>query len=399
MGERVARLAAVFVALHPLHLYYSQEVRNYAFLVFFTTSANYYLHILLSDESRRRFIRYTALMVAAPLCNFSAAFIYAVHSWLYLARRAFTRRRLFNWVIVSLVILVCISPWVYRIYTFIDVGKLVTPVLPGEIEATERLRGDTTIAPEVVPYAFYTFSVGFSLGPSLRELHHDASVGSVVRHWWPLLVWVAGLFGGLFIVGLVHLKRKRVLFAALLYLAVPLACTLLLNWQNAKAFNARYILTSLPVFLCVIAAGVVSLPKWPARLTGAAVVLTFVVSLGNYYFNGEYAKEDVRGAARMMTQRATADECVLVPAVTGVFQYYYEGAAPVRSLYAPIGTPRQRLNDQLESVLADCGDIWYVRARPWVHDPDDRVLARLNDARTRSEVVSLDGVTIYRYRR
>lgn len=398
LGLSIARVAVVFFALHPLHLYYSQEVRNYAFLVFFTTAASYYLYRLLSDDTRRNVVRYTLLMTVAPLCNFSAAFIYAVHSWLYLVRRAFTRGRLLRWVLVSLAILVFISPWVYRIYTFIDVTKLVTPVMPGEIEATERLRGDTTVGPEVLPYAFYTFSVGFTLGPSLRDLHYDATMASVIRQWWPLITWVGVVFGGLFILGLRHVRSKGALTPVLLYVFVPLIFTLLLNWQNAKAFNARYILTSLPVFIFVLAAGVVSLPRVAGRVVATAVALTLVVSMGNYFFNGEYAREDVRGAARLVEERAVADECVLVPAVTEVFTYYYEGEAPVRSLYAPIGTPRKRLDDQLESVLAECGDLWYIRARPWVHDPDDHVLSVLNSTRNRSEVINLDGVTIYVFR-
>ena len=345
LGRPIARVAAVLFAINPLHLYYSQEVRNYAFLVFFTTAASYYLHRLLNDESRRNFVTYALLMVAAPLCNFSAAFIYAVNSWLYLVRRGFERARLLRWILVSLTILVLISPWVYRIYTFIDVTKLVTPVMPGEIETTERLRGDTTVAPEVVPYAFYTFAVGFSLGPSLRDLHGDVTVATVMRQWWPVLLWVGLLFGGLFVAGLVALRRQRVLFTVLLYLLVPLACTLLLNWQNAKAFNARYILTSLPVFVCVIAAGITVLPHVVARAAFAFVAVTLMFSMGNYYFDGRYAREDVRGAAALMDSRATGDECILAPSVTGVFEYYYEGSAPVRVGFRPDGnateTPRR----------------------------------------------------------
>ena len=187
----------------------------------------------------------------------------------------------------------------------------------------------------------------------------------------------------------------------LLYLLVPLVFTLLLNWQNAKAFNTRYILTSLPMFLCVIAAGIVSLPKMGARITGLAVAITLVISLGNYFFSGVYAREDVRGAARVLEDRLASDSnaCILAPAITEVFEYYYEGASPVHSIYAPIGTSRKRIDEQAARVLAECGEIWYVRARHWVYDPDDYVGTRLEAAATRSEVITFDGVTVIRYTR
>jgi len=398
LGVPVARAAALLLALHPLHMYYSQEVRGYAFLLMFTTLASMYLHRLLADESRRNGVGYVLSMAAAPLCNFSAAFIYGVHTVLYFCRRGFTARRLWMWVVVSLAILVLISPWVYRIYRIIDVKALVTPVMPGELETTERLRGETTITPEALPYTFYVFSVGFSLGPPLRALHEVDGVATVVARWWPALVWVGLLFGGLFVRGIVSLSRRRgALFGILLYLLVPLIVTLLLNWQNAKAFNPRYVLTSLPAFLCVIGAGIVSLPRLFARVAGAAVLATLLLSLANYYFDGDYAREDVRGAARFLAQSADAGACILAPGTTEVFEYYYDGPSPVYSIFAPIGTPRERFDEQLGRVLAACGEIWYVRSRPWSYDPHDRALAALDEERTRSEVVEFDGVTVYRF--
>ena len=66
--------------------------------------------------------------------------------------------------------------------------------MPGEIHTTERLRGETTVSAAAVPYAFYTFSAGFTLGPSLRELHEDASMPAVIRRHGPVVGWVALLF-------------------------------------------------------------------------------------------------------------------------------------------------------------------------------------------------------------
>ena len=248
LGQPVARVAAVLLTVNPLHVYYCQEVRNYSFLLFFGMAATFYLHRLLSEESRKNFTVYTLAMAATVLCNFTALFLYVVHALIFIVRRNTSRQRVVRWIISAAVIGILISPWLYRVYVVIDFGRLATPVMPGEIETTEWLRGETTFSAAGVPYAFYAFSTGFSLGPSLRELHDDAGMRSLLQRYAPVILWVGFLFGGLALAGV-----RRLFLAAgpwpqlLLYLVAPIAFTLVLNWQNAKAFNVRYVLFSMPV--------------------------------------------------------------------------------------------------------------------------------------------------------
>ena len=258
LGERVARWASVLLVVHPLHVYYSQEVRNYSMLFFFAMLSCYLLQRLLEAETRRRYAAYVLGMTAAALCNFTAAFLFAVHSILFLFRRGTGRRRIGRWALVSVVLLVLLSPWLYRVYKVIDVRALVTPVLPGEIATVERLRGDTTIGAVVIPYTAYTFSVGFALGPSTRELHAGASMGRVLSRHAPAVVWVSLLFGLAAVLGVVRLARRYPWIPVALYLLVPIIFVFALCWQNAKAFNVRYVLLALPAYLCILAVGLES---------------------------------------------------------------------------------------------------------------------------------------------
>ncbi len=401
LGERVARLSAVLLVVNPLHIYYSQEVRNYGFLFFFVTFSSYYLHRLLVSEKGTTWMSYTVGIALAALSNFSAASLYAVHSVMYVVRRGFSGRRFLCWVVVSLVILVLISPWVYRIYVIIDVPALVTPVTPGELADTERLRGGTTITPGAVPYAFYAFSVGFTMGPSLRDMHTHTTLSSVLGDYWPWIVWVGLLFGIVSVVGFWGLvKSNRPWKQVALYLVLPFLFVLALCWQNAKAFNVRYVLVSLPAYLCVVAYGLQSMGSVWRRVFTVLVFGTLFVSLGNYYFNGRYAKEDVRGAARYLDEHAKKNDCILVPTVTGVFRYYFEGASPLYTIWAPPGTPRSRIDKQLDKIAAECRTVWYVNAREWVHDPDGYVSDVLDSRyRVTQEIDDFDGVSLKKFER
>ncbi|MBP2680646.1 MAG: glycosyl transferase family 39 [Candidatus Krumholzibacteriota bacterium] len=391
LGRPVARIAAAMLAVHPLHIHYSQEVRAYGFLVFFVTFAGYYFQKMLERESTKSAAAYVVGTALAALSNFSAAFIYAVQSVLFLVRRAFTARRLLRWALVSLAILILISPWVYRIWVVIDVHKLVTPVKPGEIVAEQRLRGETTVTAAAIPYLMYVFSVGMSLGPSTRDLHVQTGMVTVLREHWVPVVWVAVVFGFLALAGLWTLKRLGGgrMIQLLLYMLVPLGLLLALNWQNAKAFNARYLLVSLPAFVCIVAAGVSALPGLLKRAALVCVFATLAVSLANYYFDGEYAKEDIRGAARYVEAHIRPGECVLAPTVLEVFQHYFRGENPVYSVSAGSRPPREALEERLTKTFAGCGRVWYVRSREWDNDPGGELSTALG--RTFRETERLEG--------
>jgi 4-amino-4-deoxy-L-arabinose transferase-like glycosyltransferase len=402
LGVPTARLATVLLAVHPLHIQYSQEVRAYGFLVFFVTFSAYHLHRMLADESRRGAAAYVLGIALAALSNFSAAFIYAVHSIFYLVRRGFTSRRLGRWAAISFAILVLISPWVYRIYVVIDVHKLVTPVKPGELSNEQRLRGETTITAAAIPYLFYVFSAGTSLGPSTRELHTRTTLLSVFRTHWLSVAWVALLFGTLAAAGVWGLARSgrwRAVQAAL-YIVVPLALLLALCWQNAKAFNPRYLLVSLPAFLCLIAAGIHSLPGAAKPTAAVLVFATLIFSLGNYYFDPRYEKEDVRGAARYIEENIQDGECVLAPTIADVFEHYFRKPNSVYRIGAPAGTPRAALAAKLGGVFGNCSGVWYVRSREWENDPDGEVSAALGAVYPSTETIEgFSGVELVKFER
>jgi len=399
LDDRTAKIASVMLAVHPLHIYYSQELRNYSFLFFFAMLASFYLHRLLRDDTVRGRVSYALSIVGAALSNFSSAFLYVVHTVLYLGPADVRRQRLRRWAAVAMLIIVLLSPWIYRIYVIIDVSKLVTPVVPGELETVERLRGETTIGLEAVPFALYSFSVGNAFGPSLRYLHENPNLGNVVRDHWAAVVWVLMLFGGLSILGIKRLHRERRLWPVVLYLVVPFVLTFILAWQNAKAFTVRYVLLAYPAYLCVVAVGLQALPRRAGKVAAAALFITLFVATTNYFFNGNYAREDVRASARFVSGRADVTDCILAPSIKEVFEHYYTGPHEVSRLYAPLGTTHKRIDEQLAPVLANCDTLWYVRARAWTYDPDGYINTLLHGAYPHSELTEYDGVTVERLSR
>jgi 4-amino-4-deoxy-L-arabinose transferase-like glycosyltransferase len=397
-GARVALWAALLLAVNPLHVRYSQEVRNYAFAVCFVLAGCVQLDRLLAARHGRRVAGMSGWVAAGVLSNFSTTFSFGAQTVAFFRRARISRTSVATWLLVGALAAVMVSPWIYRVTTFVDFGKLATPVMPGELDTGERLRGGTTFRLEAVPYTAFAYSAGFSLGPSLRELHENASLTTVLRRHAGEIAWVGALFGSLLIAGIVFARRRAgggAVLEVALYALLPLIATLLLNWQNAKAFNVRYVIVGLPAYLAFIAAGVCCLNGWRRWLVGGLLLATCGWSLGNHYFNPRYAREDVRGAVAEIERREGANTCLFAPTVRQVVEHYRTSDAPV---YAVFADAPGSASSQLAPLFGECESFWYLRAREWVDDPDGAVLHAIEQRYRAGESFVRPGVVATRYR-
>jgi hypothetical protein len=336
-------------------------------------------------------------IAASALSNFSAAFVFVAQSLAFFRRAGVSHRSMARWGGVTALVLVLIAPWIYRVTTYVDFGKLATPVLPGELDPGERLRGETTFRVESIPYAAYAYSAGLSLGPSLRELHDNPALAPVVERHAPVIVWVTALFGCVLVLG-VHTALRRagpgVTLEVVSYTLVPLAATLLLNWQNAKAFNVRYVIVGLPAYLALLAVGLAGMGRWRGWIVGGLLMATCAVSVGNDYFSPRYAREDVKRAVAEMDRRMTPGDCIFAPTVWQVVQHYRRDDAPLYSVYADAPAASRA---QMDALLGTCPTFWYVRARAWVDDPDGYVAAEIERRCDVLDRFERPGVVVTRY--
>jgi len=396
-GSHVALWSALLLAVNPLHIHYSQELRNYAFAVCFVLASCVLLDRLCERWSIGRAAAFALCVAASVLCNFSACFAFLVQAVVFVKSSASRGRAVARWVLITALVALITSPWIYRVTTYVDFGKLATPVEPGTLAPSQRLRGDTTFRWESIPYTFYAYSVGFALGPTLSEMHGD--VRSAMLNHRAAIAWTALLFGSLAVAGVAGAARppKGSAWRSLepvLYVLVPLAATLLLNWQNAKAFNVRYVLTGLPMFLALVAVGIHRLRREPRVLAMIFVLTTSGFALFSYYTDPSRQKEDVRDATRAVEANLKPGECIFAPTVWQIVAHYQTTAAPLHYVYRE---PAGVMDRQLQELYASCPSFWYVRARPWVDDADGSVLAAIQLHYRAAEEMNFPGVRVIHF--
>lgn len=360
-GRKVALVAAFLLAISPFHLWYSQEARPYVFLMLFSiASMNYFLSAMDTGSLRSRLLHVLCTLAALYLHPY-AVFIIAAQAFYVLI----SYRKLgpaLKWRILDLSLPVILYvPWILHMLTLV-----------GRSAGFEKSVGAAGLL-----YTFYAFSLGLSVGPSIAALHENTSIQAFLPYLGVIVPFVVA-YGLLFLRGISsgRFASGRIRLLLLAWILIPIAGAYVVSQHTQVTYNVRYVSVALIPYLLIVALGIVALGKarWQAV---ALVVLTLcsAYSLRNHYFDPEYWKEDIRGAAAYISSAVRPGDVVVV-SDTRVFGRYYSGNAPVIGIGTAESDPDQiRLSQSLENY--DAKRLWLLYARGWAFDPDGRLRPEL----------------------
>ena len=167
-----------------------------------------------------------------------------------------------------------------------------------------------------------------------------------------------------------------------------------------KPWNPRYAAVSFPWVVVLAAAGLARLRPRPRALLGVLLTGLTLWSLAGYYWNGRYAKEDVRGAAEFLTAANLAADPLVVPVVTSVFQFYYRGSGDLVDTYRePALNTRGDAETFLQARLQGRSRCWLVWARSWYFDPQGHLPAVMAEQGVLRLVHEGPGVKVFSWER
>ncbi len=410
-GSRVPLLAAFLLAINPMHVFYSQEVRMYGFVALLSIGILAAAWRVLgaadtadaarpglkprsdTDESRlkpadeeetnpvhrvstfsaRRFnagrpgwgalLAYVLLTTAALYTQYYAVFLpvgltfYALWHW----RR--NGRALVQWLAAQAAIALLYLPWV--IYA---APKLVPYVSQKVVADADKPLG-------IIPYIarhLAAFGAGHLEGP--------------LASWWPAtLVLLLPIAVGLWLLltrpptthpqttvrSTQYATRKRSAdrpHYAVLMLAITLLTTLALGWLislRAPFFpqrGERLLILALPAFILLAAGGLDALwRRWRAigAVTLGLVAATSVASLAAFYTVPRYADDDYRPLIARVTEQGLPGDTVFAvyPWQVGYWRSYAPADGPT-PLLSPEAAWGSAVADALDAALAQ-GRVWF----------------------------------------
>ncbi len=398
--SRVAYAALAIMVVSPFHVWYAQEARNYSMLLFFAAMSFDCFLELAAEPRRAVFGKYVLFTLAGFLCNMSMAFVVLVQDLVFLF---WPRRLSFKDLVLAHVLLVLLlSPWLHGMLQRVEFHRLVRTE---PYAADQLLRGETTIAPLAVPYTFFVFSAGYSLGPTLRELHESSRMLLLSGHRG-VLAFAAVAFAVPFLLGLFSLRdRKRLLVLLLVWMAVPLAVVTLFAVKNFKPFNPRYVMVAYPAYALLVARGL----RWPdgaglprkllSGLLAVMVLLCTVLSLGNLYHAKRYWKDDFRSAAAALTSRLQERDVVFTEGTYEPLVYYGREKLVLNPLFPDLISDEAVLRGFVGQKSAGAERVWLVTARLWDLDPERKVLRTFERDFLLEEEFNFEGVDLFLFRK
>ncbi|MGD8395651.1 MAG: hypothetical protein PVF43_09265, partial [Candidatus Eiseniibacteriota bacterium] len=220
-------------ALSPFHVWYSRELRGYTLVMLASVAAVWLGEVAWSAGGRRRLaaaVGWLGALLVGLGASFTMGFMVVVEALAALPRlrRAGWRLRL-GVALGLLAVAVLAWPWLEVVASRFDLGRLVgRPALE-----EGPLRGGSTFPLAALPYTFYAFVAGFSLGPSLDALH-AAAPAAVIRDHLGTVALVSVAFGGLALAGWVALWRRQrtIAWRLALWIVVPVALAACLAQAN-----------------------------------------------------------------------------------------------------------------------------------------------------------------------
>jgi mannosyltransferase len=317
-GRLVATLAALLLAVAPLAVYYSQEVRMYGQLTALGLLAAW-------AYARRSYLLYAGAGIVTLYTQYLGIAVLAalnLHALLTLR----SRRDWLAWLAANAVVAVVFLPW---LPTFLDQQ---THALNTRPRTPEGLLLDTLSA----------YGGGIARGDAL--------------------LW-AGVALVLFAVLGFVLTRSREAALPLLLWLLPLGLVVGLGFRNGL-FEVRYLVLGLPGLMLLAALGIARVTRQPALAAALAgiMVVPAVLALSQQYFEPTLARDDYRALVHTIADDALPGDAVILsaPNQVEIFSYYYHGPLPV------IGLPAQRPIDaedtrrRLESIKRQYERVWLV---------------------------------------
>ncbi|MDP6529383.1 MAG: glycosyltransferase family 39 protein [Gemmatimonadota bacterium] len=397
VDRSTGRAAAVVLAVSPFHVWYSQEIRNYSWAMLWVTAATL-LFVRLRDREGGwgQWVTLALLLSAGVLTNFSVVFLVAALTVALCSERPFRVPLALRWLGVLAVVGLAFLPW------FIDwFGRV-----GGERVFVDRpppmgvpLREAAGLHPAALLFAIWSLVFGYSLGPTLTQLHLDRSLSTILPHAPALLAGAVAVGIGAVYGFRTLLRRDRCTLCAVLLL-VPALLAVMLAVRGVKTFHPRYLVAAFPMLVVLLSAGWSAPGRVPKAASGLALLLA-IVSLGNHYFDEDYAKEDSRAAAEWVLASEMPGDTIVVIYSFRPFRYYFADTASGKARLLHQHKRFLQTDEDLRSHVNDAsrngGRVWLVLSRWWDVAPENRIRSFFEERLRESERREFHGVKVTLY--
>ena len=389
-GSALALTTAALLAFSPLHIYYSQYVRSYGLMMFWTTLTIATLAKAIKSHRKSDWAffvfsalggLYTHYYFAIFLAVLSVAFAFWGYGWRWSRQ----------WWVANLSVAVLALPLIGF------VGK--------DLHFQKGLRDSRPLDIPALGYTYVSMLTGYSVGPSKRDLQVFGRSKALVSAG-PIALVVGAIFLSLGYAGIACLRKCRLLGLVIALAVAPVLLVGGLGILTNVTFNPRFVVWSLLPLLVLLSAGIIENHRsWIVRVALLLLVLVSGAALYNRQYIPGHQNEDVRSLANYLQQQPAGSAPVFV------LSNYMQ---PLVALYLPeewevLDLPAVSATDEMQSTeelpqlaklalsdrLPEGGSYWLVYTRPFHGDPAGEIFASLSEQGSLEKTEEFAGIVLY----
>lgn len=342
-SKKVGLIAAFFLAIAPLHIYYSQEARMYALSAFSVTLSFYFLNRLISKKkwSGLGLIISLVLVLSSDYLAYlviPAQIIYLI--WV----KKINKAMLASFIFAGIIFL----PWFTIFPTQLKTGIEAASGLPGWASVVGSSFKDLFLIPAKTLFGRITFS--------------DKNLYMVISGFAGIIL------GGIFFYGVKKIDNATKFLISWIFIPVILALLISFFVPVLAYFRIIFIL---PAFYLILAKSLENLAKKITLPLTIFICLISIVSLLVYYFNPKFQREDWRGAVNFISRNLDSQ--------TGVVFENNEIPAPVQYYRNDLSNFYPGLSKNLADNLVDKKKVFLFEYLIDIYDPRKEVEQKLKD--------------------
>lgn len=379
-GQITGTAAAAFVTLNTFSIYYAQELRMYSLLTVIAAASMWVFIGLLTEQKRKADYRY---LIALSLLN--AAGLYTQYSypllmiaqgllfllWLALRWRAGFRsgwRLLGIYIAANLLTVLLYLPWLQTAWVQVTSQPNISEAIPTDA-ALREIQGWLTFGITYeknlggMAVAMYFFLLFGLLDLPLRTGQQQRSKLDVSWRILAPVIWVAVSVGAFLALGL-YLRYLRFLLPVQIAFAIWIGRGVWVLWTLKTRDRA---------------AALRSVPRLAAVVGTAGLLLNMAQGLPPLYDDPDFQRADYRGIVQEISSQLHEGDAIILnaPNQAEVFNYYYQGAAPVFSL--PSSADDTETLAETQQLITNYQRIFAVYWGEAERDPQHIVEATLNN--------------------
>ncbi len=351
-SKTLGLLAATFLAINPLHIYYSQEARMYALAVL-AVSLNIFLLLkfVKGEKMSLLFLIFSNLLVLAS--DYVAYFIFpAQFAFLLFIRNKALLKRWF----VALVVAVLIGIWWLPVFiSQLDIGSVASSKLP----AWKLIVG--AFDPKAVPLTFVKFIIG-------RISYPDKLIYALI------LLPVSILFLFLLWRGVKFKTPDKNLILSWIFVPIIMAFFISLAIPIYSYFRLLFVL---PAFILLVSLGILLLGQKLKYVFLLSVILIELGSTAIYLFNPSYHRDDWKSLVNFLKSKDSAVVLFESSGTLPPFDYYAKGEINAKGGLKDF--PAKDINDvaDLENILLGKKEVYLAEYLVDISDPQRFIKKRL----------------------